>query len=141
MDRPGGTLLVVQSLVGAGPAIQRRSVMRRKQLGKFASRRLGHLLRLTLAIGIVPLLAVACYRSLVVIDHLDIQSGSTMFPSVRLGSGEGGVLFSVSSSKGADWSVKTWHDYSHCCRRLVLFLDVDTRGARIDVVVGYFAMI
>src|SRR4051812_17576566 len=32
MDRPGGTVLVIQSVVGAGPAIQRRSVMSRGKL-------------------------------------------------------------------------------------------------------------
>jgi hypothetical protein len=36
MDRPGETVLVVRKVVGAGPAIQRRSVMRRKLLTLFS---------------------------------------------------------------------------------------------------------
>ena len=31
MDRPGGTVLVIESVVGAGPAIQRRSVIRHRR--------------------------------------------------------------------------------------------------------------
>jgi hypothetical protein len=31
MDRPGGTVLVIRELVGAGPAIQRRSVIPHKE--------------------------------------------------------------------------------------------------------------
>src|SRR5262245_41041063 len=52
MDRPGGTVFVVRTLVGAGPAIQRQSVMQRKCVMRF-----GTLLAILLAV------VVGCYPS------------------------------------------------------------------------------
>lgn len=104
-------------------------------------RRAGRLLRLAVAIGAIPLLVTGCYRSFTVIDHLDIQSGSSMFPSLRLGSGDGGVFCSVSPPNGGTWSVTIWHDYDRDCPSLVMFLDIDTRGPGFDIAVGYFGLI
>src|SRR4051812_32259161 len=82
--------------VGAVPAIERRSVMRLQQSAKFTRRHIGRLVRFALIVGIVPLLVTGCYRSMHVIDHLDIDSGSSIFPSLRLGSGDGHLFCSAS---------------------------------------------
>jgi hypothetical protein len=56
MDRPGGTVLVIESVVGAGPAIQRRSVMRRKTFN------LAALISLLLCIATIVFTAVRSIR-------------------------------------------------------------------------------
>jgi len=91
--------------------------------------------------GVIPLLVTGCYRSFTVIDHLDIQSGSTMFPSLRLGSGDGHLFCFVSPSKSGKWSISTWHDYDRDASNLVMFIDLDFRGPGFDISVGYFGLI
>jgi hypothetical protein len=113
-----------------------------KQFAKSARRRLGGLMRLAIIVGVVPLLVTGCFRSFAVIDHLDVQSGSSMIPSLRLGSGDGGVFCFVSPlTKGGQWSVTTWHDRDRDCPNVVMFLDVDARGSGFDMTVGYFGLI
>lgn len=90
--------------------------MRLEQLAKYAMRRVDRLVRLVFIIGVIPLLVTGCYRSFTVIDHLDIQSGSKIFPSLRLGSGDGHLFCFVSPSTNSEWSVSTWHDYDRDAR-------------------------
>jgi hypothetical protein len=111
-----------------------------RHVAKLALRRLARILRLTFVVGIIPLLFAGCYRSFTVIDHLDVQSGWSKFPSLRLGSGDGGVFCFVSPA-GGSWSIETWHDYDRDCPSVVMLLDIDTRGPGFDVTVGYFGLI
>src|SRR5438874_13446670 len=102
--------------------------MRLEKLAMSTVRRLVRLVRLVVIVGIIPLLVTGCYRSFTVIDHLDIQSGSTMFPSLRLGSGDGHLFCYVSPSTNSKWSVSTWHDYDRDAPNLVMFINLDLRG-------------
>jgi hypothetical protein len=76
-----------------------------------------------------------------VIDHLDIESGSSIFPSMHLGSGDGHLFCFTSRSTKNSWSVSTWHDYDRDARNLVMFVDLDLRGPGFGISVGYVGLI
>jgi hypothetical protein len=97
--------------------------------------------RSVLVLGIIPVLLAGCYRSCQVIDHLEIESGSRSFPSLRLGSGDGGLFCVLTESQGKGWSFSTWQDRDLDCRGGVMFLELDLRGPDRRIHVGYFGLI
>jgi hypothetical protein len=104
---------------------------------------LSHIVRFgrsVLVFGIIPLLLAGCYRSCKVIDHLEIESPSRVFPSLRLGSGDGALFCFTTESSGKGWSFSTWQDRDLDCRDLVLFFDLDVNGSDVSIRAGYFGL-
>ncbi len=107
----------------------------------FTTRRLARLARLLLVVGVIPLFMAGCYRGFTVLDHLDIQSGSLMIPSVRLGTGDRHLFCQIFPSDHEKWSVTTWHDYDRDCPSFVMFVGMDVHGNHASIDVGYVGLI